>query len=108
MVGPYEKILLIKPSSLGDIVTALPALSALRRSFPQARISWLIRPAFAPLIEGHPHLDEIILFDRKLHAKAWYSPRAAGDLLSLLSKLRHSQFDAVLDLQGLLRTGLLA
>jgi lipopolysaccharide heptosyltransferase I len=108
MVGRYEKILLIKPSSLGDVVTALPALSALRRSFPQARISWLIRPEFAPLIEGHPHLDEIILFDRKLYAKVWYSPTAAGDLLSLVSKLRQSHFDAVLDLQGLFRTGLLA
>jgi heptosyltransferase-1 len=108
MVGPYENILLIKPSSLGDVVTALPALSALRRSFPQARVSWLIRPEFAPLLEGHPHLDEIILFDRKLLAKAWYSPAAGRSLMSLVSKLRQSHFDAVLDLQGLFRTGLLA
>ena len=108
MVGPYEKILLIKPSALGDVVTALPALSALRRSFPQARISWLIRPAFAPLIEGHPHLDEIILFDRKFLAQAWHNPAAGRNLLSLISKLRQSRFDAVLDLQGLFRTGLLA
>ena len=43
MVGPPGRILLIKPSSLGDVVMALPALSALRRSFPQARISWLIQ-----------------------------------------------------------------
>jgi len=108
MVGPYEKILLIKPSSLGDVVMALPALSALRRSFPQTRISWLIRPELAPLIEGHPHLDEVILFDRQLHAKAWHSPAAGRDLLALISKLRRGRFDAVLDLQGLLRTGLLA
>ncbi|MCX5644503.1 MAG: glycosyltransferase family 9 protein [Phycisphaerae bacterium] len=108
MVGRYEKILLIKPSSLGDVVTALPALSALRRSFPQARISWLIRPEFAPLIEGHPHLDEIILFDRKRLAKAWYSPAAGRSLMSLVSELWQGHFDAVLDLQGLLRTGLLA
>ncbi len=108
MVGPYQKILLIKPSSLGDVVMALPALSALRRSFPQAQISWLVRPEFAPLIEGHPHLDEIILFNRKLHGKAWYCPAAARDLLRLVSRLRQSRFDAVLDLQGLLRTGLLS
>ncbi len=108
MVGRYGKILLIKPSSLGDIVMALPALSALRRSFPQARISWLVRPEFAPLLEGHPHLDEIILFNRRLHAKAWYCPAAARDLLRLISRLRQSQFDAVLDLQGLFRTGLLS
>jgi ADP-heptose:LPS heptosyltransferase len=101
MVGVYENILLIKPSSLGDVVMALPALSALRRSFPQARIHWLIRPEFAPLIEGHPHVDEIILFDRKFLAKAWHNAAAGRGLLSLVSELRHRRFDAVLDLQGL-------
>jgi heptosyltransferase-1 len=103
----YENILLIKPSSLGDIVMALPALSALRRSFPQARISWLVRPEFALLIEGHPHLDEVILFDRKLHGRAWCNAMAARDLLGLITRLRRSRFDVVLDLQGLFRTGLL-
>jgi heptosyltransferase-1 len=108
MVGVYENILLIKPSSLGDVVMALPALSALRRSFPQAWIHWLIRPEFAPLIEGHPHVDEIILFDRRFLAKAWHNAAAGRGLLSLVSELRHQRFDAVLDLQGLFRTGLLA
>lgn len=104
----YERILLVKPSSLGDIVMALPALSALRRNFPQAKISWLVRPEFAPLIEGHPHLDEIILFDRKGLTGAWHRPRAFRDLLSLISRLREARFDAVLDLQGLFRTASLA
>jgi heptosyltransferase-1 len=108
MPATYENVLLIKPSALGDIVLALPALSALRRSFPQARISWLIRPAFAPLIAGHPHLDEIILFDRKFLARAWHSPTAFGTLVSLVSQLRRRRFDAVLDLQGLFRTASLS
>ena len=46
-----KNILIIKPSSLGDIVLALPALSALRKGFPDAKISWLIRPEFAPLLK---------------------------------------------------------
>jgi heptosyltransferase-1 len=108
MVGGYENILLIKPSSLGDIVMALPALSALRRCFPQARLTWLVRPEFAPLIEEHPHLDEIVLFDRRRFAQAWRSPAAARSLLTLVSELRGRRFDAVLDLQGLFRTGLLS
>jgi heptosyltransferase-1 len=108
MVGGYENILLIKPSSLGDIVMALPALSALRRSLPQARLTWLVRPEFAPLIEGHPHLDEIILFERRRFARAWHSPAAARSLLALVAELRRRRFDAVLDLQGLFRTGLLS
>lgn len=108
MPDTYRSILLIKPSSLGDIVMALPALSALRRSFPQTRISWLVRPEFAPLIEGHPHLDEIILFDRRRLSGVWHSPRALRELTSLVGSLRRRRFDAVLDLQGLFRTGSLA
>lgn len=99
-----KNILIIKPSSLGDVVLALPALSALRKSFPDAKISWLIRPEFAPVIENHPHLNCIILFDRKFLGKAWYHPRAFGSLVSLIHRLRRRKFDAVIDLQGLFRT----
>jgi len=104
----YKSILLIKPSSLGDIVMALPALSSLRRSFPQAKITWLVRPEFAPILEGHPHLDEIMLFDRKALAKAWCRPAAFRQLTDLIGRLRRGRFDAVLDLQGLFRTASLA
>ncbi len=100
--------MIIKPSSLGDIVMALPALSALRRSFPTARISWLVRPVFASLIEGHPHLNEIVLFDRKRLGRAWRHPGAFRDLVSLVGQLRNRHFDAVLDLQGLFRSASLA
>jgi lipopolysaccharide heptosyltransferase I len=103
-----KNILIIKPSSLGDIVMALPALSALRRSFPCAKISWFIRPEFAPLLKNHPHLTETILFDRKFLGQAWFNPRALASLLSLIWRLRRSKFDAVIDLQGLFRTASLS
>jgi len=108
MSETLKNILIIKPSSLGDVVLALPALSALRKSFPDANISWLIRPEFAPLIQNHPHLTDIILFDRKFLGKAWYHVGAFGSLVSLISRLRQSKFDAVIDLQGLFRTASLA
>jgi len=104
----FKNILITKPSSLGDIVLALPALRALRMSFPEAKISWLIRPEFAQLIENHPHLDEIIRFDRKFLGKAWFHPGAFGALMSLIRKLRRSRFDVVFDFQGLFRTASLA
>ncbi len=103
-----NNILIIKPSSLGDIVLALPALSALRNSFPESKISWFVRPEFAPLLKNHPHLTEIIPFDRKFLGKAWYHPRAFASLLSLILRLRRSRFDAVIDLQGLFRTASLS
>jgi len=104
----FENLLIIKPSSLGDIVLALPALAALRKSFPDAKISWLVRPEFAPLLEKHPDLTCLIIFDRRLLGKAWFHPRASASLLSLIRLLRQKNFDAVIDLQGLFRTASLA
>jgi lipopolysaccharide heptosyltransferase I len=99
-----KRILIIKPSALGDIVLALPALSAMRRNFPQARISWLIRPDFAPMIEGHPHLTEVIPFDRKLYGRAWFDPGAMSKLIAFIGGLKKAGFDTIVDFQGLFRT----
>ncbi|MDD5381654.1 MAG: glycosyltransferase family 9 protein [Phycisphaerae bacterium] len=103
-----KNILIIKPSSLGDVVMALPALSALRRSFPQAKISWFIRPEFAPLIKNHPDLNEVILFERKFLGRALSNPRAFGALVALIWRINRCKFDIVIDLQGLFRTAAFA
>ena len=103
----FKKILIIKPSSLGDIVMALPALSALHNSFPDAKIDWMVRNEFAPLLETHPFVNEVILFDRKFLGKSWYNPRAIKALLLLISQLRDKKYDIVIDLQGLFRTAVL-
>ncbi len=108
MPDTLKNLLIIKPSSLGDIVMALPALTALRKSFPDAKITWLIRPEFATLLKNHPHVTAISIFDRKLLGKAWFHPRAFVSLLSFIRRLRRSKFDAVIDLQGLFRTASLA
>ena len=94
------------PDLPGEIVRA--ALAALRKSFANARISWLVRPEFAPLLENHPFIDEIILFDRKYLGKAFYHPKAFGQLYTLIKQLRSRKFDAIFDFQGLLRTASLA
>jgi heptosyltransferase-1 len=108
MPATFKNILIIKPSSLGDIVLALPALTALRKGLPDAQISWLVRPEFAPLLEGHPHLTRTIPFRRRLLGKAWFHPAAFAALVSLIRLLRRSRFDAVFDFQGLFRTAALA
>jgi len=102
--GP-KKILIIKPSALGDIILALPALSALKHSFPDSEISWLVRPEFAPLIVGHPFISEIILFDRKQLSKWWCNPAAFKAFRGLIHQLKAGRFDLVFDFQGLFRTG---
>lgn len=94
-----SRIALIKPSALGDVVHTLPILHALRRRFPASRISWVINRSFEPLLAGHPDLDETLPFDRHGGIRAAF--RLARDLL-------WRRFDLVLDLQGLLRSGLMA
>src|SRR5262249_20930113 len=93
-----RRIALIKPSALGDIVHSLPVLHALRRRFPRARITWVVNRAYEPLLRGNPDLDETLAFDR--HAGWRRVPRFVRELVGRRS-------DLVIDLQGLLRTGLM-
>jgi ADP-heptose:LPS heptosyltransferase len=104
----FQRILLIKPSSLGDVVHALPVLRGLRRRYPQARIDWLISSSLSPLLEGHPDLNELVLFDRHRFGLMAYSPKAALDFVRFIGRLRASRYDLVIDLQGLFRSGFLA
>jgi len=99
---------MIKPSSLGDIVHALPVLAALRRGYPRAHIAWLVGTTFVPFLEGHPLLDEVIPFDRQRYGRMLQSPAVRHDFLRLLAFLRRRRFDLVVDLQGLFRSGFLA
>lgn len=104
----YKSICLIKPSSLGDVIHALPVLAALRGSFPEAFISWVVSPAYASLLEGHPMLDEVLLFDRSAWGRPARLPKTALEVARLVRALRARRFEVVVDLQGLLRSGLLA
>src|SRR5215471_10952509 len=94
-----KRILLIKPSAIGDVVHALPILNLLRRRWPGAHISWLVTPGCAGLLEGHPQLDEVILFERHRYAKVWRKPELMIELMELTRELRRGKFDLVVDLQ---------
>jgi lipopolysaccharide heptosyltransferase I len=93
----------MKPSALGDVVHALPVLSALRERFPTAHITWVVNRAYEPLLRNHPDLDATLPFDRGAAAAV-----AALSALRFAWTLRKARFDLVLDLQGLFRTGLMA
>ncbi len=104
----YQRILLIKPSSLGDVTHALPILEGLRTRFPNAQISWQVSDKLAGLVEGHPALDEVIPFARKYYGRIGRSPRATVDFCRYVIDLRRRRFDLVVDLQGLFRSGFFA
>lgn len=97
-----ENILVVKPSSIGDIVHSLPVLAKLRAKYPKARISWLVEASLAPLVEANPLLDAVIPFRRRAGG-------AVKTLLAqreLLARLGRERFDLVIDLQGLLRSAI--
>ncbi len=104
----FQRILLIKPSSLGDLVHALPVLHGLRRRYPQARIDWLAGSSFAPLIEGHPDVSEVVRFDRRRYGRMLRDPRIAVEFAAFCRRLYRRNYDLVVDLQGLFRSGLMA
>lgn len=106
--APALRILLIKPSSLGDIVHALPVLSALRETWPHAYVAWLSSRPFVSLLERCPLIDEVIAFDRARYGRMWRSLPAFLDFWRFVGELRRRRFDLVVDLQGLIRSGLMA
>jgi lipopolysaccharide heptosyltransferase I len=100
-----RRIAIIKPSALGDILNALPVLSALRRQFPEAHIAWIINQGYATLLAPHPDLNELVPFDRSSLRGGWFSGSVA--FVRFLRHLRRQRFDLAIDLQGLLRSGLM-
>lgn len=100
------KILVIKPSSLGDIVHLFPALEVLKREFPEKELDFVVHPAFAGILELSPFpVRKKILFDRKkLGSPLTFLPA----LFSLVRELRKEKYDLVIDFQGLLRSGMIA
>jgi len=99
-----SSILVVKPSSLGDIVHTLPSVHCLKRSFPEAQIRWIVNPEWKPLLEENRDLAEVIPFPRKSFRGLEGLPR----FLSLGARLARLRPDLVLDFQGLLRSAWIA
>lgn len=100
------KILVVRLSSLGDILHLFPAISDLRGHFPEAEIHWLVEPAFAEMVSWHSAVNKVITVPLRSHKKAWW--RLPSLLRGLKQQLKTEKYDFVLDAQGLLKSALLA
>jgi heptosyltransferase-1 len=91
------KILVIRLGSLGDVIHALPAVASLKHSFPHSHLSWIVKPQWAPVLEGTPYVDEVIPYQRTMAglAEAW-------------RRLRRDRYQLAVDLQGLIQSSLVA
>ncbi|HEY7648175.1 MAG TPA: lipopolysaccharide heptosyltransferase I [Methylomirabilota bacterium] len=100
-------ILIVKLSSLGDVVHALPVAATLRARQPGARIAWAVERREAAVLAGHPAIDEIIVADTRDWRGLGRLATAARGMRRLASRLAGARFDVVIDLQGLLKSGVL-
>ena len=105
---PPQRMLIIKPSALGDVATTLPLLCDLKALFPESRIDWLLDPTLADLVRGHDALHELIYFDRKKIGGWLTHGTSRSNLRALIQTLKQNQYDIVFDAQGLLRSSWLA
>lgn len=107
MSHPRKKFLFIKVSSLGDVMHALPALRTLRANHPGSYIAWLVEAPYQDLLYNNPDLDEIIVIRTRHWRKNW-TLKTFGEIRETISLLRKHRFDVAIDLQGLIKTGLIA
>jgi lipopolysaccharide heptosyltransferase I len=109
--GKPVNVAIVKLSSLGDVVHALPVAATLRARLPGARLTWIVERREAAILAGHPALDEVLTVD----TRAWRRARspagvvaAARGLTALRARLAAGRFDVAIDLQGLLKSAVLA
>ncbi|MGE5839431.1 MAG: glycosyltransferase family 9 protein [Deltaproteobacteria bacterium] len=107
--APTMNILIVKLSAIGDVIHTLPALTALRRHYPDARIDWLVEDTSADLLQGHAALSRALVWRRRefiRFLKAGRFPSAARLFLELLLELRGTRYDLIIDFQALLKSSL--
>ncbi len=100
-----RSVLIVKLSAMGDVVHALPVLSFLADALPGARIDWAVETRFAALVDGHPALGRVVAMDLKGWKGRWREARTRAEARRALRLLREGRYDAAVDLQGNLRSG---
>jgi heptosyltransferase-1 len=103
-----KRILLVRLSSLGDVLHTFPAATDIRRALPDAVLEWTVEEAYVPLVQMHRGVSRIIPFALRRWRRAWYAPRSWRELAAFRATLREAPYDAILDAQGLLKSAWVA
>jgi heptosyltransferase I len=107
-LNAVKRVLIIRLSSIGDVVHALPVSAALGKSFPHLELTWIVEDMAADVVQGNPYLHDVIVVPRQKWKAARRSPRLWGDYVRFLGDLRRRKFDVTLDLQGYGKSALMA
>ncbi len=102
------RILLVKTSSLGDVVHNLPVASDIRAAVAGAEIHWVVEEAFTAIPEMHPAVSSVVPVALRRWRKSWLTRATRREIAAFLQQLRATRYDAVIDTQGLLKSALIA
>ncbi len=102
------KVLLVKTSSLGDIIHNLPALTDLRRFDTHVRVDWVVEPVFAAIPGMHPAVARTIKFAWREWRRGFWREKERAALRAAVGELRRERYDAIIDTQGLIKSALIA
>lgn len=102
------RILIVKTSSLGDVVHTLPALTDAVRAIPGLSADWVVEEGFAEIPGWHPAVQRVIPVAVRRWRKQWWSTVRGGELGQFVSSLRHDDYDLVIDAQGLVKSAIIA
>lgn len=103
-----KKILIVKPSALGDIIHTLPVLAALKNNFPDSEIHWVVAKGLHEVLERHPLINKLWIIDKNKWKKLEAAKETLSEIATLKKDLKKEKFDVVIDLQGLFRTGIIS
>lgn len=107
-ITPMHGILFIKTSSLGDVVHHMPAVTDARRRHPDARLTWVVEEAFAPLARLHPAVDEVIAVSTRRWRSQLFRSATWREISAFKARVRSVGAEKVVDTQGLIRSALIA
>lgn len=102
------KVLIVKLSSLGDVVHAMPAVQDIRAVHAEAVIDWVVEPAFAPLVRRVAGVRRVIECTMRRWRRAWWTGATRAEWRAFKAQLQEEQYDAVIDLQGLTKSAIVA
>ncbi len=105
-----KKILIIRLGAIGDVIRTLPALNALKKSFPGSHVAWLVEDKSESILTGHPQIDDLIILKRTKWQKQIFKPftffPTIKEVFYFFGDLRKKKFDLVLDFHGILKSGI--
>ena len=102
------RVLIVKLSSLGDVVHSMPVVHDIKAAFPGALIDWVVEPAFAPLVRRIEGIAEVIECPLRRWRRSWWTKAVRSEGKRFRARLQRERYDAVLDLQGLAKSALIA